>query len=207
MTSAAGMPGGCVVCGRSLSPHTKRSRGPHFIVGIGLGGAPPPCCSPGNVAPSGVPFPIELAVGELMLCRWTRLAPSGDARRSRVRSNTQVGGIVALRNGDRFSPSDRPWLSGFCRVTFLCATPEGCVCKFELKAKPRGVSPPWQGAFLLSLSLPRRFCSQAMESDVRDVAVARGPGCGRSLHGGKQSEQPGRGAAVPLCEGSQHYMQ
>ena len=34
-----------------------------------------------------------------------------------------------------------------------------------------------------------------------------GPGCGRSLHGGKQSEQPGRGAAVPLCEGSQHYMQ
>ena len=83
-------------------PHTKRLRGPHFIDGIGLGGALPPCCSPGNVAPSGVPFPRELAVGELMLCRWTRLAPSGDARRSRVRSNTHVGGIVALQNGDTF---------------------------------------------------------------------------------------------------------
>ena len=83
-----------------------------------------------------------------MLCRWTRLAPSGDARRSRVRSNTHVGGIVALQNGDRFSPFDRPWLSGFCRVTFLCATPEGCVCKFQLKAKRRGISASPQSAFL-----------------------------------------------------------
>ena len=85
------------------------------------------------------------------------MAPSGDARRSRVRSNTQVGGIVALRNGDRFSPSDRPWLSGFCRVTFLCATPEGCVCKFQLKAKRRGISASpqsafWGGAWQLSTS-------------------------------------------------------
>ena len=34
-----------------------------------------------------------------------------------------------------------------------------------------------------------------------------GSGCGRWLHRGKLSEQPGRGAAVPVDESSKHYMQ
>ena len=63
------------------------------------------------------------------------------------------------------------------------------------------------GCLFALTSLPRRFCSQAMESDVREVAAAWGPGCGRSLHRGKRSEQPGSGAAVPLREGSQHHVQ
>ncbi len=93
-TPPAGLPGGCPVCGRAPSR------------GLAVGGALAlPAASDwagsfrrgalgGVWRLAGVALPPELAVVGLTLCRWTRSAPSGGARRSRVRSSPRWGGLL-----------------------------------------------------------------------------------------------------------------
>lgn len=71
-------------------PQAAVGGGPCFPGGIGLGGGLPLCALGKGGVCSSPSLPVR-AVGGLVLCWWTRLAPSGGARRSRARSSTRWG--------------------------------------------------------------------------------------------------------------------